>query len=66
MAAELEGKVREPLKKHPSGRPIRSNEVKSRSQYRVPQHGYELPRLRQEYNTTAIGFGIQRTEVEDE
>jgi len=42
--------------RHPSGKPIRQTKIKSHSIWRIPSQGYETPRLRQEYNTTAIGF----------
>lgn len=42
---------------HPSGRPIRKQEVKGRTIWRVPDHGPAIPRLQKDNERTeAIGF----------
>ena len=44
-------------KDHPSGRPIRKQQVKGRSIWRVPDRGPVIPRLQDDLNKVeAIGF----------
>lgn len=47
---------------HPSGRPIRKNEVKGKSVWRVPDRGPVIPRLRPDDKPVeAIGFMARLT-----
>jgi hypothetical protein len=42
---------------HPSGRPIRKQEVKGRQIWRIPDRGSVIPRLQEdEQHVEAIGF----------
>lgn len=44
-------------KPHPSGRPIRKDEVKGKSIWRIPDRGPVIPRLQADkVSTEAIGF----------
>lgn len=51
--------------KHPSGRPVHRQASKARPIWRIPDDGYNVPRLRQKPFKDAIGF-IHRIRQEDE
>jgi hypothetical protein len=52
---------------HPSGRPIRREEVRGRQIWRIPDRGPVIPRLQQERkDISAIGFTAKIAPHDDE
>lgn len=52
--------------RHPSGKPVHHLDVrKARQIWRIPDDGYNIPRLRQKPLKDAIGF-VHRIRQEDE